>query len=87
MNGMQRIQFDDARLDLLSLVIGSRLFWPSVNWNLREGQRWSKSVLTFDRCRPDTVILSYYYTSNINMSDQEKTYFEIVLFDNAGHLR
>ena len=26
MNGMQRMQFDDARLDLLSLVIGSRLF-------------------------------------------------------------
>ena len=26
MSGMQRMQFDDARLDLLSLVIGSRLF-------------------------------------------------------------
>ena len=26
MNGMHRTQFDDARLDLLSLVIGSRVF-------------------------------------------------------------
>ena len=30
-------------------------FWPSVTWNLRKAQRWSKSVLTFDRCRLDSV--------------------------------
>ena len=38
MNGMHRTQFDHAPLDLLSLVISSRVFW------LRKAQRWSKSV-------------------------------------------
>ena len=31
MNEMQRTQFDDARLDLLSLVIGSRMFDQLLN--------------------------------------------------------
>ena len=32
MNGMHRTQFDYARLDFLSLVIWSRVFWPSVTY-------------------------------------------------------
>ena len=60
MNGMQRTQFDHARLDPLSLVIWSRMFWLSVTWNLGKAQRWSKSVLTFDRCRPHSVTFGYY---------------------------
>ena len=47
MYGMYRTHFDHARLDFLSLVIWSRVFWPSVTWNLRKAQRWSKSALTF----------------------------------------
>ena len=43
MNGMHRIQFDHARFDLLPLVIWSRVFWPSVTWNLRKAQGWSKA--------------------------------------------
>ena len=50
---------DHARLDLLSLVIWTRVFWPSLTWNLRKAQRWSKSFLTFDRCRPYSVTFSY----------------------------
>ena len=53
-------QFDHARLDFPSLVIWSRVFWPSVTWNLRKAQRWNKSVLTFDRCRPHSVTFGYY---------------------------
>ena len=49
-----------ARLDLLSLVIWSRVFWPSVTWNLPKAQHWSKSVLTFDRCRPHSVTFGHY---------------------------
>ena len=60
MNRMQRTQFDHARLDPLSLVIWSRMFWLSVTWNLGKAQRWSKSVLTFDRCRPLSVTFGYY---------------------------
>ena len=46
MNGMHKTQFDHARLDPLPLVIWSRVFSPSVTWNLRKAQRLSKSVLT-----------------------------------------
>ena len=42
------------------LVIWSRVFWLSVTWNLRQAQRWSKSVLTFDRCRPHYLTFGYY---------------------------
>ena len=45
---MHRTQFDPARLDFLSLVNLSRLFWLSATGNLRKAQRWCKSVLTFD---------------------------------------
>ena len=55
MNGMHRTQFNHVRLDLLSLVSLSLVFWPSVKWNVRKAQRWSKSVLVFDRCRPHSV--------------------------------
>ena len=55
MYGMYRTHFDHARLDLLPLVIRSRVFWPSLTWNLLKAQRWSKSVLTFDRCLPHSV--------------------------------
>ena len=48
MNGMHRTWSDRARFYLLSLVIWSRVAWPSITWNLRNAQLWSKSVLT--RC-------------------------------------
>ena len=57
---MHRTQFDHARLDLRSLVIWSRVFRPSVTWNSHKAQRWTKSVLTFDRCRPQSVTFGYY---------------------------
>ena len=60
MNGMHRTHFDQACLDLLSLVIWSRVFWPSVTLTLRKAQRWRKSVLTLDRCRPHSVTFAYY---------------------------
>ena len=60
MNGTHRTQFDHARLDLLSPVIWPRVFWLSVTWNLCKVQRCSKSVLTFDRCRPHSVTFGYY---------------------------
>ena len=44
MNGMHRAQSDHARLELLSLVTN-------------HGRHLSKSVLTFHRCRPHSVIL------------------------------
>ena len=46
MNGMHKMQFDHACLDLLSPVIWSRVFWLSVTLNLHKAQRWSKSILT-----------------------------------------
>ena len=50
MYGMRRMHFDQAPLDFLSLVNWSRVFWPSVTWNFRKAQPWSKSVLNFDCC-------------------------------------
>ena len=47
---MRRMHFDQAPLDFLSLVNWSRVFWPSVTWNFRKAQPWSKSVLNFDCC-------------------------------------
>ena len=41
-----RTQFDHARLDPLSLVIWSCVFWLSLTWNLRQAEWWSKRVLT-----------------------------------------
>ena len=35
MNGIHRMQFDHARLELPSLVIWSCAFWLSVTWNLQ----------------------------------------------------
>ena len=34
MNGMHSTWFDHSRLDLLSLVIRSHVFWPSITWYL-----------------------------------------------------
>ena len=46
MSGMHKTQFD-----LEHFVIWSRVFWPSVTWNLRKARRWSKSVnWTSDHC-------------------------------------
>ena len=50
LNGMPITQFDHVRLDLLSHVIWSLVFWQFVIWNLLKAQRWSNSVLTFDCC-------------------------------------
>ena len=55
MYGRHRMQFDNERLDLLSLEIWSFAFSP-VTWNLRKALHWSKSFLTFDRCRPHSVL-------------------------------
>ena len=61
MYGMHRTHFSDhARLDISSLAIWSRVFWPSVTWKVRKAQRWSKSVLTFDRCLAHSVTFGYY---------------------------
>ena len=57
MTGMHKMQFDYARFDLLPLVLWSRVFLPYIKWNLRKAQRCSKSVWTFDRCRPHTLTL------------------------------
>ena len=51
MSGMHRTQFDHSPLDLLSLAIWSRVFWPSITWNLRRAQRLSKCVLTLGCCQ------------------------------------
>jgi len=51
---MHGTQFYHARLDVLSLVLITRvLTFPHVKLTQSTlAQRWSKSVLTFDRCRP-----------------------------------
>ena len=59
LNGMHITQFDHARLDLLSHVIWSLVFWQFVIWNLLKAQRWSNSVLTLDRC---WLVLLYFHT-------------------------
>ena len=43
MNGMHRTHFDHVRLDLLSLVIWSRVFWPYVPWNSRKASAGAKA--------------------------------------------
>ena len=43
------------RLEFLSFVIWSRVFWLYVTWNLRKAQRWSESFFTSDRCHPHSV--------------------------------
>ena len=58
---MYKMHRTHARLDFLSLVIWSRVFWPSVTWNVRKASRWSKSGLTFDRCRPHSVTFGCYW--------------------------
>ena len=60
MSEMHRTQFDHVRLGLLSLVIWSLLFWLFLTRDLHKAQWWSKSVLTFDRCRPHFVTFGYY---------------------------
>lgn len=52
---MLRTQFDPARFELLPLVIWTRVFRPSISWNLREAQRWNKGVWTFDHCRAHSL--------------------------------
>ena len=59
MYGMHRTHFDHVRLDLLPRL-WSRVFWPSLTWNLRKAKRWSKSVLTFDCYRPHPVTSAYF---------------------------
>ena len=46
---IHRMNSDDERLNLLSVVTWLRAFSPSTTWNLHNAQRWSNSVLTFDR--------------------------------------
>ena len=60
-NEMHRTQFDHACLDLLSLVIWSRVSrWLSVTWNLHKAHCWSKNVLTFDHCPLHSITVGYY---------------------------
>ena len=40
MNVMHRTQYDQARLDLLSLVIWLRVLWLSLTWNLVRKAKW-----------------------------------------------
>ena len=94
MYGMHRTQFDHARLDLLSLKIWSRefdytRFWPSVKWKLHKAQHGSKSVLTFDRCRPhDITFPGYYYYlliySRIQTAETTPQNWRIWLAGNQG---
>ena len=56
---MHTTHFDHAPLDLLPLI-WSRVFRPSVKWNLRKVKRWSKSILTFDCYRPHSVTSGYF---------------------------
>ena len=62
MNGMYRTQSDHVRFYLLSLIICSCMFWPSITSNLHKARLWSK---TFDRCRRHfvhpLVITSWYF--------------------------
>ena len=58
MNGMHRTQFDHARLDLLS-PDHARVLAICPAYNLHEAQRWSESVLAFDRCRPHSITFGY----------------------------
>ena len=44
---MHGMQFDHACLDLLSLIIWSRVFWPFVMWNLRKAH-WTLEQKCFD---------------------------------------
>ena len=41
-------------------AIWSRALWLSATKNLRKAKQWSKSVLTFDRCRPHSLTFGYY---------------------------
>ena len=60
MNGMHSTWFDHSHLDLLSLVIWSHVFWPSITWYLCKAQCWSKSVFTFNCCRLHSITFGYY---------------------------
>ena len=61
MNGMHSTWFDHSRLDLLSLVIRSHVFWPSITWYLCKAQCWSKSVFTFNCCCLHSITFGYYW--------------------------
>ena len=78
MNGMHIMQCDHARLDLLSLVIWSRVFWPPLTWNLIKAQRWSKSVLTFDRSRPHSVTFCFFQFTSFKWIKSIGFFFNIV---------
>ena len=45
-------RFDHSCLNLLSLIIWSCVFWPSITWNLPRAWCWSKSILTFNHYHP-----------------------------------
>ena len=59
-NGILKMQYDHAHFDLLPLIICSRVFWPSVKWNLHKAQGWSRSVCTCNRCRRHSITFGNY---------------------------
>ena len=79
MNGMHRTEFDHSHFDLLSLVIWSCVFWPSITWNLCKVQRWSKSVLTFDRYRPHYIMFPNFQFNNDKNKERSKTILFLIL--------
>ena len=53
MNGIYITQFDQACLDLLSLVIWSCMFWPSVTWNLKtQSTAWEQKCFDLQLLSP-----------------------------------
>ena len=68
-----------SRLDLISLVIWSCVFWPSITWNLCKVQRWSKSVLTFDRYRPHYIMFLNFQFNNDKNKERSKTILVVIL--------
>ena len=79
MTGMHRMEFDHSCLDLLSLVIWSCVFWPSITWNLCKVQRWSKSVLTFDHYRPHYVMFPNFHFNNDKNKERSKAILVLIL--------
>ena len=57
-----------SRTWLFTLLIWSRVFWPSVTWNLHKARCWSKSVRTSGHCRPHSLSFGcYYFYDVVNM--------------------
>ena len=85
MNGIQRTQFDHSHLDLLSLGIWSRLFGPSITWNLRKAQCWSWSVFILHRFPALRNLWLFLVFNNVLIS--LTLYFCLYIKDKSAELR